>query len=68
MTKIKQSDFEGDTITKIEKPLTQKEKLAAFRKTNAAAISSARFSVCICSPTKAEILLMDQADGFESID
>jgi hypothetical protein len=70
MTKIKQSDFDGDTITKVEEPkkLTREQKLEAFNKENATAIAAARQSCCVCSPTRAEILLIDQSDGIEPID
>jgi hypothetical protein len=69
MTKVdKMSGFEGDTITKIEKPLTPKQKLEKFRKENAPAIEKAREACCVCSPTRAELLLLDQADGLSEID
>jgi aerobic-type carbon monoxide dehydrogenase small subunit (CoxS/CutS family) len=63
MTKIKQSDFEGDTITTIEKPKTRAEKLSDFQKANKEAYKKACESHCMCSPSRAEMLLMDRYNG-----
>jgi hypothetical protein len=71
MTKAdKMSDFEGDTITKVEEvsPRSQEQKFDKWKKENAVAIRAARESFCVCSPTRAELLLIDQADGIEQIE
>jgi hypothetical protein len=68
MTKIKQSDFTGDNVTTLEKPKTKAQKLVAFRKKNHAAYQKACDSHCMCSPSKAELLLMAQYQGDAEID
>jgi hypothetical protein len=67
MTKIKQSDFTGDNVT-IVKPKTKAQKLQAFRKENHAAYQKACDSHCMCSPSRAELLLMAQYQGDAEID
>jgi hypothetical protein len=63
MTKIKQSDFEGDTITKVEEPLTRYQRLYEWRKANEEAYKAACHSECMCAPSKAEMLLIQQYNG-----
>jgi hypothetical protein len=68
MTKIKQSDFVGDTITKVKKPKTMAQKLKEFRVANEEAYKSARYACCECAPSRAQILLIDKYDGLVPID
>jgi hypothetical protein len=60
MNKLTQADFDVDTATKIEKPKTRQEKVDEYRKTHYAAYARACESEqCTCTPTRAEMLIMD---------
>jgi hypothetical protein len=61
MTKIdKASTFVGDTITPVEKPKTRAQKIAEWRKAHQAQYKQACDDNCTCTPTRAQMLLMDQ--------
>jgi hypothetical protein len=68
MTKIKQSDFIGDTITKVEKPKSYMQKLREFRNENEEAYLKACDARCVCSPSRAEALLIEKYEGVTPID
>lgn len=63
MTKIKQSDFEGDTITKAEVPKTRYQKLDEWRTKNEQAYKDACYAQCECAPSKAQLMLIQQFNG-----
>lgn len=69
MNKLTQGDFDVETSTEeVTKPKSQAEKRAAFCKANANEISEARHAVCVCSPTRAQSLMVEKADGHFPID
>ena len=45
------------------KPKTRAQREADWKRENAPAIKEARRACCTCTPTRAQVLLMDQADG-----
>lgn len=61
MTKIdKSSAFEGDTITKVEKPKTRTQKIKEYRMAHQEEYAKAcHESQCTCTPTRAQMLIMD---------
>jgi hypothetical protein len=59
----------GEVIEKPKvKKLTKKEKLAAFRNEHAVALGEARLACCVCTPTRAQVLLVDKAEGLRPLD
>jgi hypothetical protein len=72
MTKIDMSAFEAETITKVKEapPIkTKEQKLEEFRKANHLAYRRAcSESQCTCTPTRAQMLLIDQYEGRHPIE
>jgi hypothetical protein len=62
MTKIDtQSVFEGDTITKIEKPKTRSQQITEWRMAHQKEYENACHEAnCTCTPTRAQALIMEQ--------
>ena len=66
MTKMDQmSIFEGEIITEasIPKHPTRAEKVAEWKKANASAYRKACDDNCTCTPTRAQMLLIQQYEG-----
>lgn len=53
----------GEVTEAPAKPKSREEKIADWKNQNAAAIQEARAACCTCTPTRAQMLLADQADG-----
>jgi hypothetical protein len=65
MTKMKQSDFIGDTATIVVAPKVKNraERLIEWRKENHKEYLKAQDAQCVCSPTRQQMLLLDQYEG-----
>lgn len=50
----------GNTATKIEKPKSRAQRIEDWRKQNQAAYKQACDANCTCTPTRADMLMMDQ--------
>jgi hypothetical protein len=70
MTKITQSQFETDITEVKDNPpaKTYQQKLAEWRKANEGAYKKARKSCYVCSPTRTELLLVQQYEEVVPID
>lgn len=70
MTKMQQSDFDiADTLPiDLPRTKTRAEKLDEFRKLNQSAFNQACQDNCTCTPTRAQMLLIDQYEGRAPID
>jgi hypothetical protein len=63
MTKIdNMSTFAGDTITPLEVPKTLAQKREEWLKQNQAAYKKACDANCTCTPSRADMLLIQQYD------
>lgn len=51
----------------IVKPPTRAEKVAAWKAANQSAYDAARRACCTCTPTRAQMLLVDQYEGNANI-
>lgn len=64
MTKIKQSDFAVETATPVERPKTRAQKIAEYRAAHHAEWRKACDNAqCTCTPTRAEMLIMNNYDN-----
>jgi hypothetical protein len=65
MTKVdKMSTFEDGTVTTVERPKTRAEKISQWKRDNHAAYKRAcDDSHCTCTPTRAQMLIIQQYEG-----
>jgi hypothetical protein len=65
MTKVdKMSTFEGDGVTTVEKPKTKAERISQWKREHHAAYKRACSNErCTCTPSRADMLLIQQYEG-----
>lgn len=63
MTKISQAEFEAATIMEVPPVKTREQRLEEWKNQNRAAYQAAQRSCCICTPSRAEALLVEQYEG-----
>jgi hypothetical protein len=64
MTKMNQSDFEMNVIVgEPPKVLTRAEKLTAWKREHHIEYVKAKDAICVCTPTRAQLLLADMYEG-----
>jgi hypothetical protein len=57
----------GGSTSVVEKPKSRAERIQDWKKENQAAYKEAQNACCVCTPTRAQMLLIDQYDGLETI-
>jgi hypothetical protein len=57
----------GDVATPVKAPPSRAERIEAWKNANRSAFETAQRACCTCTPTRAQMLLVDQFEGRSNI-